>query len=508
MGVRSTGLVSGLDTESIVKELMAAQRTKQTKIENKKTKLEWTQDKWKELNTKIYKLYTDSVSKMRLQGSYSAMKATSSNEDIATATATSLSASGSHTLEVTQLASSQFVTGNKISGMTSSTKLATKGIAAGTVITITSGTGTDETTNTIKIDSNTTVNDFVKKVKDAGINAMFDSTQERIFLSSKESGVSNQFKITSSNGNLTGIGLTQIDDAFFNIAPEADGTIKKDNVVLVKAMDANIKLDGATLTGESNSFTAAGITFNLLNKTSTEKVTLTVSNDTKASYDMIKGFIKDYNALLDEMNDIYYADSARGYEPLTDDEKEAMTDDQVEKWEKKIKDSLLRRDNTLGNLIETMKTSLASTVKIDNKDYSFATYGIYTSKDYTEKGLLHIYGNSEDSTYSNEEDKLKAALEENPEQVAEVFSGIAKKLYDNMTEKMKSSSLNSALTYYNDKQITKQLASYKTEISDWDDRLQDLEERYYKQFSDMETALNKLNSQSTALSGLLGISTQ
>ena len=62
MALRMTGLMSGMDTESIVKAMMDAKAVKKIRIENKKTKLEWTQDKWKTLNTKLYSLYTDKVS--------------------------------------------------------------------------------------------------------------------------------------------------------------------------------------------------------------------------------------------------------------------------------------------------------------------------------------------------------------------------------------------------------------------------------------------------------------
>ena len=67
MPIRMTGLNSGLNTESIVAALMSAQRTKMTKVENKKTKLEWKKDIWSSLNTKIYDFYTKSLSKMRLK---------------------------------------------------------------------------------------------------------------------------------------------------------------------------------------------------------------------------------------------------------------------------------------------------------------------------------------------------------------------------------------------------------------------------------------------------------
>jgi flagellar hook-associated protein 2 len=87
MAMRISGLASGLDTDGMVKELMSAHSLKKVNVEKKKTRAEWTQDKWKELNTKIYKLYTDQVSKLRLQGTYRTKTASSSAEDKVSVTA-------------------------------------------------------------------------------------------------------------------------------------------------------------------------------------------------------------------------------------------------------------------------------------------------------------------------------------------------------------------------------------------------------------------------------------
>ena len=70
MGIRMSGLSSGMDTEAIVKELMSAQSMKKNKVVKAKTKLEWTQTKWSELNTKLTGLYNNFVSKMQLSTAY------------------------------------------------------------------------------------------------------------------------------------------------------------------------------------------------------------------------------------------------------------------------------------------------------------------------------------------------------------------------------------------------------------------------------------------------------
>ena len=181
-----------------------------------------------------------------------------------------------------------------------------------------------------------------------------------------------------------------------------------------------------------------------------------------------------------------------------------MTDDQIDQWETKIKDSLLRRDTSLGSVLTAMKQAMQSSVEIEGKNYPLSSFGICTSFEYSEKGLYHIYGDTSDPTYANETDKLMKALSDDPMTTINAFIGIAEKLSAAMQDKMKSTSLSSALTFYNDKQMKTQISEYKTQISDWEDRLTEMENRYYKQFTAMERAMSKLNSQSNNLSSLMG----
>ncbi|NLK74466.1 MAG: flagellar filament capping protein FliD, partial [Clostridiales bacterium] len=257
----------------------------------------------------------------------------------------------------------------------------------------------------------------------------------------------------------------------------------------------------------SNNISVNGLNFTIKGTTvGDEELSITINNDTQAVYDMIKGFVTSYNELLKEMNEAYYADHARGYDPLTDEEKEAMTDEQVEKWEKKIKDSLLRRDSNLYSVINALKTSMGQRVNVNGKNYSLTSFGI-TSPDYTEKGLLHINGDSESTLVGLKDNELMEALTEDPETVMQVFTELAGNLYNTMTDQMKSTSLSSALTFYNDKQMKNTLDDYKDELSRLEERLSKVEERYYKQFAAMERALSQANSQSSSILSLLGMNT-
>lgn len=207
MAIRMSGLISGLDTESLVKELMSVQSMKMTKKENLKTKTEWKQEKWKDLNTKIYSLYTGKLSKIKMQGNYATKKVTSSDESSVSATAAGSTATGSHSLEVKSLASAQYVTGAQITkdnlkSSASSKNITSKslltdfdGIEEGMIITIKNKAGS---TKTLEIKENTKISDFVSTCQDAGLSANFDEKLGRFFISSKESGEKQGFTITTT----------------------------------------------------------------------------------------------------------------------------------------------------------------------------------------------------------------------------------------------------------------------------------------------------------------------
>ena len=698
MPIRMTGLTSGLDTESIVNQLMSAQRTKQTKVENKKQKLEWKQEIWKGLNTKIYGFYKDSLSKMKYSSNYSTKKASVSDSTKLTATAGTNAAAGSYKVEINKIASAQYVTSGKLSykdssgntnTATTSTKLSDLGMSSGTVLKLEVG----DKSSALEVKDDTTIKDFVDFCSNAGLNATFDEKQQRFFLSSKDSGEENSFKLSangySSDGqtivnnlndavgltNLTsdqkktynsivygaiasnkeissddittlqtlakssadaeanskatvfyrakleknytlsdedakaiedkynandtltnedkataiqkekdekkkadidkqmatdeskaaitklvesGITAQNVSDAGLddasqytfeskterdNVAKEAvnnavtaynkvaskgitsinsalaalglqnvDGSAVSESsnplgMVVTEASDTKIVYNGATLTSNNTSIEVAGVTLNLLGTTAAgETVNVTVSNDTSAVYDNIKEFITEYNSILKTMNTYYGAASASSYEVLTDDQKKAMSDDEVDKWNTKIKDSLLRRDSTLNSLISTLKTDMMGTVTASNgKTYSLANLGITTSsKNYSEGGLLHIKGDEDDDEFADSTNTLMQMLEEDPDTVKEVLSGLASNLYDSLNKKMGTTTLSSALTFYNDKEMASQLSDYKKEISDWESKLSDMEEKYYSQFSAMETALAKIQSQQNTLSSYLG----
>ena len=144
----------------------------------------------------------------------------------------------------------------------------------------------------------------------------------------------------------------------------------------VAGQDSEIELNGVKYTGDSNSYSINGLTIEALAETGDSAISITTSTDTQGVYDKVKDFLTEYNNIINEMTKLYNADSAGSYEPLTDDEKDQMSDKEIEKWETKIKDSLLRRDSTLGSVMTAMHTAMMTSVEIGGKKYSISSFGI------------------------------------------------------------------------------------------------------------------------------------
>lgn len=283
----------------------------------------------------------------------------------------------------------------------------------------------------------------------------------------------------------------------------------------IDGADATIYVNGVEYTGTSNDFSingvtisATGVTGTVYDATEASAVTATVNTDTQGIYDKVKDFLTQYNSVINEMSSLYNASSSKGYEPLTSEEKDAMSDTEVELWEEKIKSSLLRRDDTLDSLISSMTTAMSQSVKIGDKSYTLASFGIktlgYFNAGDNQHNAYHIDGDADDSAVEGKDDLLMAAITSDPDTVLEFMKGLTSNLYKAVDTKMKSTSMSSIYTVYNDKEMASEYSDYTTTIKKWEEKLKKQEDYYYKKFSAMETALSKLNSQSSSLSGLLG----
>ncbi len=542
--LRMTGMYSGMDTESIVSQLVKAKSTKVTNLKNEQKKLEWKQTAWQGLNSKIYNMYSKTLSNLRLTSAYSKKSTVSSDSTKATVVASEGAVNGTQTLKVNKLAKSGYLTGAKLAGKTTTTtgtdgKDVTKVVnwettdklseidsnLTGKTISITTGSGTDAKTTDIEITADMTINDLVAKFKDAGVNASFDTTNQRFFINSTGTGSAKNFTLTSDDSTaLASLGLDPN-------TTYTDINGSKNSCVKIEGQDAEIVLNGATFVSDSNTFSINGLTINTLGVTD-EEISLVTSTDYDGIYNTIKDFLTEYNDLINEMDKLYNADSARKYDMLTNDEKDSMTDDEVEQWEDKIKSALLRKDNSLYNVMNTLTTTMMDGYYENNlsdkqkknmsaseisawykenggkkhylSDYGIGTLSYFEAQD-NEHHAYHINGDADDEFTSTKEDKLKAAIAEDPEGTANFFATLCKTLYSKLDETMsESTEYSSIYKVYNDKQLKKDYKDYTTKISDAEDELNDYEDRWYNKFSKMEVALSKLQSQTSSISSMLG----
>lgn len=540
MPIRITGLNSGLDTEAIISELVSAYRTKEEKYQKAQTKLSWKQDAWKDLNIKVRSLY-DNISNLRFTSAWTMKKTTVSDSTKATVTAAGSCVNGTQTLKIKQLAKGTYITGGEISNTsagtapTSATKLSELGYTgSGGDIQVKDSSG--NVVKTVSVTGNTTIKDLVSALNGAGdTKASFDATNKRIFMTSNKTGEQNAFSLDGDADILKTVGLS-----------------KEGGASIVDAQDSEIELNGAKFTSANNTYTVNGLTIDCLAETGNSEISITTSVDTQSMYDQVKSFLSQYNSLMKEMYSLYNADSAKGYEPLTDSEKDQMTDTEVEKWEEKIKAALLRRDDTLDGIMSIMKNAMSTSYYIYNgnavtydsdkqyykcngnaiknsdgsyvtsasqlklwasangaKKYSLSSFGIKTEAYATmtansSQDAYHIDGDADDSVSKNNSDVLMNMLSSDPDTVSSFMKQLTSGLYSAIDTKMKSvKGLSSSYTIYNDIEMAREYSDYTDTISKWEDKLTDLEDSYYKKFAAMESALASLQSQSSSLSSLL-----
>ena len=203
MPMRVTGMMSGLDTETIIQELVSAKQIKVDKLKKEQTRLEWKQDVWKELNSKIYKLYTGTLDNLVYQSSYMKKRTNVSNSNLVSVSTKDNAMDSVQELEINKMAKAGYLTGGTITDkdgkrVTSGSKLVdTLGIAAGSKLEIAVGNKKVD----ITVDENMTINNLVDKLQSAGVKANFDATNQRLYIGSTGTGKAKDFTITASNGD-------------------------------------------------------------------------------------------------------------------------------------------------------------------------------------------------------------------------------------------------------------------------------------------------------------------
>lgn len=419
-GIQLGGLVSGFDTTSMVESLMKVEQLKVDKVQQQKMKVEWQ----KEAYVKVSDRYSDFILSMRdtfgIANSISSHgltrpstmsnlswlnKATTSNNNILEAKVLSEAKPGKYEVKVTQLAE-QFKAASaaNVSVNKEGANLAEQlGLNPDQDIDLEISNGKES----IKIQGKAkdlTMNDLVKQINGlSGVSASYDKTIDRFFIQTTETGAEHQLMITDNTGTSGGEILKAL---------HLDSSITSGQ--MYAGQNAKIDYNGAKdIEFSSNTFNLQGIEFSLNSSNVNETVIVNVSTDVDAVVDKVKTFVDEYNKLTTDIGKILNEATYRDYAPLTDAQKENMTEKQIELWEEKAKSGLLRNDSIISMIQQNIKSALLQDVVLsDGTTINLHSIGIQT-KSYSSaatSGELQI-----------DEEKLRAAITNNPNGVLELF---------------------------------------------------------------------------------------
>lgn len=267
-----------------------------------------------------------------------------------------------------------------------------------------------------------------------------------------------------------------------------------------QGQNAIITVDGNTITSNTNSFTINGTTIDVSAlQTGATDISITTKSDTTNAMKTIKAFVEDYNKLIDELYTQISTKHDSSYPPLTEEQREEMSDKEIELWEEKAKTGLLYQDSTISRILTDLRNAINS---VNSSGFSLYDIGIKPSTNYKDNGKLEI-----------DEAKLEKALNENSEAVSKLFTDTSKGLAASVTAAINravattgankgslivlAGAENTSTTAEN--RISKQIESYKKLIETLQERYEAEQERYWKQFTALEKVMSQYNSQSSWL---------
>ncbi|NLC69665.1 MAG: flagellar filament capping protein FliD [Clostridiaceae bacterium] len=352
--------------------------------------------------------------------------------------------------------------------------------------------------------------------KDANVIITYNEITDKFEITAKQLGSGENIKIGQAGGNFFG-------DGDGDGAGNGASGVSTVSPITRYGEDAEVKINGQSIVRSSNTFTVNGITYTVKEASSTVQ-TIQVSVDVDGVYEIIKGFVEEYNSMIDDINKKLNEKYDRNYLPLTEEQKEAMSEKEIELWEAKAKTGLLRNDSLLENIVFSMRKALYD--KVEGVNINLAGIGITTGP-YEERGKLKI-----------DETKLKEAIASNPDAVMELFakksethpsysrtmtageraaryreSGLAQRLLDiiedNISTMRNSQGKKGFLlekagmegdTSEFSNMIYEEIRTYEYEIDSLYNRLIQKENEYFAKFAAMERIIGQMNAQSNWLS--------
>ncbi|NDI36513.1 flagellar filament capping protein FliD [Chengkuizengella sediminis] len=483
MEIRFTGLASGIDTESIVTELMNVERLKLMKLERSNQKTEWIRQDYLDINAKILDYRNNKVFNFTLEGTLSSKKTQLYGDTGSITVKASTSAvNGTIQVEVKSLATAATNYSKDpiaLDGFVSNESLQSQEVLLNGAPTLSetykfSINGTEIEVNTTE-DS---LDDIIEKInKNTDVSAYYSDAEKKISFVANETGAS-----TIDFNDLDGDFLTNI--------------LKVDSTNELAGTDAEVYINGLQTFQSSNTFDVNGVEVTIQEVGS--PTTIEVSNDVDAIVESVNQFIEEYNEILNTLQEKVGEDKDYDYYPLSDEEKDELTEDEIEKWEEQAKSGLLKNDDYITKAIDAMRSISYTSVDTGSDIYNtLSSIGITTGT-YQEKGKLYL-----------DESKLREAIEADAEAVVNMFAvdsssaentegaGVGEIIYDALGDTLKEVTdvAGTSSTSFDDSILGKKMKELDQDIFDWENRLIDIEERYYAQFTAMELAIESYNSQ-------------
>lgn len=348
----------------------------------------------------------------------------------------------------------------------------------------------------IEIDaSKDCIKDVMNKINnsDAGVNVTYSSTTDKFYIVSKETGSHQEIAIKDVKGNLS--------NKIFGISDNTSTPITgKDTVMQVSLNGEELNINRST-----SSFTLDGINIELNNKaadnsiTEDNPITFTVNNNIDEVTKKVAQFVEDYNEIITMLDNEVMETPNKDYPPLTEAQRKEMSESEIKSWEEKAKEGMLYCNNTISSALYDLRdaaSNMIGGITLDDIGITTAT-GDYTGK------LVF------------DEDKFKEKYAEDSSKIADLFTkdsddekGIALQLkevvYNNVgirgekgyfAEQAGTKNTSSEKTNY----LSERIKEYEETIEKLKDKMEDEKERYWKQFSALESALAQMNSQSSWL---------
>lgn len=491
---------SGMDIDSMVKSMMAAKRVPLDKLNQQKILLNWTRDSYREVNSKLVDFRTNKLTdKYGVTSALNSQKATITDNTSAIKAEATTANGTPMTVEVKELAAKSYMTTDALKLASPSTTTAT----LTTKLSELSGAGSAATfdmyinNTTITFNASDTLSSVISKLngdKTANVKATFDDLSGKLTITAKDYGTKNNIVQTDKDG------VAKTSSPFLDLIgiSASDNDIKEATKAKIIVTNTNDSAATQTYEPEDNKVTVNGVAITAQAKSNGVTSKITIDTDPTNVITNIKAFVEDYNALISSLNTKISEEKYRDYAPLTDEQKAEMKEADITTWTEKAKSGLLKNDDIIKEVLSSMRSIITSQVG------PLSTYGITTGS-YYDNGKLIL-----------DESKLKEAIISNPQGIQDLLQGPASApdtgIFDKLSKKADSAidllnkragtdrySSDLTTSYKTESVMGKKLAEYNTRISAMITMLNNAETRYYNQFTAMETAMNKLQTQSSSL---------